>query len=311
MTFSYQAKNEIVRNHSKNDICRKMEFFGTLFVSGCFFVAKNSGILIKTENEQVARHIFSLVKSLFTFDVVLEEKLQEHRKVSLYEIRISGEGLLDYMKEIGYICADENGMHIAEALPKMNLEDEGQVKAFIRGCFLGTGSCTDPADSYSAEIICPNENLALQIADILNSYSLFAKVSERRQKYVVYLRDGDSVTGFLAFIGSHSSALGLENIRAEKETRNYVNRTSNCENANIDKMVAASMNQKAAIDSIISHGYYSNLTEALKQAADLRLEHPDASLQELADLASIKKSGMNHRLYRLVEIADYLDKGLL
>lgn len=311
MTFSSQVKNEIVRSRLKNDVCRKMEFYGTLFVSGCFFIAKNTGILIKTENEQVAQHFFALLKARFPFEVVLEEKQQEHRKVSLFEIRISGPEVLGHMKEIGYIRTDDTGMHIAEGLPEMDREDEEQVRAFVRGCFLGAGSCTDPSDSYSAEIVCPTRPLAVQIADILNAYFLNARVAERRQKYVVYMRDGDSVTGFLAFIGSHSSALGLENIRAEKETRNYVNRATNCENANIDKVVTASLNQKAAIENIIAHGYYTSLSRALQQAADLRLEYPDATLNELAELASIKKSGMNHRLARLIDISESIDKGLV
>lgn len=311
MTFSSQVKNEIVRSRAKNEDCRKMEFYGTLFVSGCFYIAKNTGILIKTENEQVAKHVFALIKSQFSFDVVLEEKQQEHRKAILYEIRIFGPELIGHLKEIGYLQTDDSGMHIAESLPLINQEDEELIKYFVRGCFLGAGSCSDPAESYSAEIICPTEPLALQIAEILNEYSLLAKVSERRQKYVVYMRDGDSVTGFLALIGSHSSALGVENVRAEKETRNYVNRATNCESANIEKVVTASLNQKAAIENIIAHGYYSSLSVALQQAADLRLEYPDATLNELADMANIKKSGMNHRLSRLIDISECLDKGLI
>lgn len=311
MTFSSQIKNEIVRGHLKNDMCRKMEFCGTLFVSGCFYIAEKTGILIKTENEQVAKHIFAQIKALFSFEVILEEKKQEHRKTELFEIRFFGPDLMKYLSSVGFIRSDESGMHIAEGFPDMVREDEELIRAFIRGCFLGTGSCSSPSDSYSAEILCPNETLAVQLAGILNGYDLLAKVSERRQKYVVYMRDGDSVTGFLAFIGSHSAALGLESIRAEKETRNYVNRASNCENANLDKVVAAFMTQRTAIENIIEKGYFSHLTPALQEAADLRLEYPEASLSELAEYASIKKSGMNHRLQRLIDISESLDMGLI
>lgn len=311
MTFSSQVKNEIVRSRIKNDKCRKIEFYGTLFVSGCFYVAKESGILLKTENDQVASHIYALIKSQFNFDAVLEEKKQEHRKSLLYVIRISGQNLFPFLEDIHFLDRNESGMSFASELPPFDVNDEEQVKAFIRGCFLGTGSCTDPSEYYSAEILCPNKKLADGIADLLRFHDISAKVTERRQKFVVYIREGDSVTGFLAFIGSHVSALGLENVRAEKETRNYVNRATNCENANIDKTVSAAINQNTAIENIISHGYYAHLSNALRQAADLRLEYPDATLQELADLANIKKSGMNHRLYRLIELSERLEKGLL
>lgn len=311
MTFSSQVKSEIVRNRSKNDMCRNVELYGALFVSGCFYIGKESGVLIKTENDQVAQHIFSLVKSQLSFDVILEEKQQEHRKSPLYEIKISGPDLLLFLSEIGFITITDAGAEFASRIPELDVDDEEQVKAFIRGCFLGAGSCTDPSEYYSAEIICPTRVLANTIVELLTPYGIISRVSERRHKYVVYIRDGDSVTGFLAFIGSHSSALGLENVRAEKETRNYVNRATNCENANIDKTVAASLTQKAAIENIISNGYYTRLSKALQQAADLRLQYPDATLQELADLANIKKSGMNHRLLRLLDISECLEKGLL
>lgn len=311
MTFSSQVKNEIVHSRPKNELCRKLEFYGTLFVSGSFFLGKEPGIMIKTENEQVANHIFAQSKNLFPFQVILEKNEQEHRKGFLYIIKITGNEILSFLQEIKFVSANENGeVLFARVIPDMDVDDEEQVKAFIRGCFLGTGSCTEPWEYYSAEIICPTNELAQIIADLLQNAGIIAKISERRQKFVVYIREGDSVTGFLAFIGSHISALGLENVRAEKETRNYVNRATNCENANIEKTVVAAVAQRKAIENIISRGYYSHLTAALKQAADLRLEYPEATLEELADLANIKKSGINHRLSRLIELSDRLDKGL-
>jgi DNA-binding protein WhiA len=100
-------------------------------------------------------------------------------------------------------------------------------------------------------------------------------------------------------------------VRAEKETRNYVNRTNNCVYANLDKLVAAAMRQQQAVNTIIRHGHFQRLPKALKEAAELRINYPDAGLQELADMAGIKKSGMNHRLARLVEYAQDLENGLL
>ena len=161
------------------------------------------------------------------------------------------------------------------------------------------------------EILCRAESFAGGLCDLLNGYGLNARCVLRRNRYVVYLKEGDSVTGFLALIGSNIAALDLENVRAEKETRNYVNRTTNCEYANLDKLVAASVKQQQAVNTILRHGHFQRLPKALKEAAELRLNYPDASLQELADMADIKKSGMNHRLTRLIEYAQDLENGLI
>ena len=126
-------------------------------------------------------------------------------------------------------------------------------------------------------------------------------------RFIVYLKDGDDVSGMLALIGASSAALSLENVRVEKDVRNYVNRTTNCESANLDKQVNAAIRQQTAILAIDKQIGLGSLPASLQQAARLRVEHPDASVQELADLAEIQKSGMYHRLDRLMKIAEGLE----
>ena len=215
------------------------------------------------------------------------------------------------LSDTGVMVADEDGVHLLSRLPEGLVREDEARRAFVRGCFLGAGSCSDPQGAYSVELLCRAESFAVGLVDLLNEYGLSANYSLRRNRYVVYLKEGDSVTGFLALIGSNTAALDLENVRAEKETRNYVNRTTNCEYANLDKLVAASVKQQQAVNTILRHGHFQRLPKALKEAAELRLNYPDASLQELADMADIKKSGMNHRLTRLVEYAQDLENGLL
>ena len=143
----------------------------------------------------------------------------------------------------------------------------------------------------------------------MQGFRLHAKISVRNgDRYLVYLKDGDDVSGMLALIGASSSALALENVRVEKDMRNYINRTNNCESANIDKQVVASIRQQNAIIAIDRTIGIQSLPASLQQAAQLRLAHPDATVQELADLAEIQKSGMYHRLDRLMKLAEGLEE---
>ena len=241
----------------------------------------------------------------------MEERVREHRKAPLYVVNMSGPRAGEMLSDTGVMVTDEEGIHLLTRLPGNLVGEDEARRAFVRGCFLGAGSCSDPQGEYSVELLCRTEPFAAELSDLLNEYGLTARYALRRNRYVVYLKEGDSVTGFLALIGSNIAALDLENVRAEKETRNYVNRTTNCEYANLDKLVAASVKQQQAVNTIVRHGHFQRLPKALKEAAELRLNYPDASLQELADMADIKKSGMNHRLTRLIEYAQDLENGLL
>ena len=218
----------------------------------------------------------------------------------------------------GYALRARDTFGCSDAIPAI-LTRQGSIRMGEgAGFVLQEGCCASiptggalPQGADSVELLCRAESFAVGLVDLLNEYGLSANYSLRRNRYVVYLKEGDSVTGFLALIGSNTAALDLENVRAEKETRNYVNRTTNCEYANLDKLVAASVKQQQAVNTILSHGHFQRLPKALKEAAELRLNYPDASLQELADMADIKKSGMNHRLTRLVEYAQDLENGLI
>lgn len=310
MSFTSDIKSEIVKIKLKQPRCRLMQLAGIVFACGSIRLGGAMAVTVRTENYEVARHASSLVKGLYELDTAMEESRQEHRRAPLYEVKFSGEGVLPFLRDSGFLSEDENGIGFAVSCPVHADTDEEEAHAFIRGCFLGTGSCSNPAESYSCELICPTESFARELSGVILEMGIMAKLCFRRGKWVIYMRDGDSVTGFLAVIGSHSAALGFENVRAEKETRNYVNRMNNCENANLDKTIDAACRQKAAIEYIIRRDRFRTLSPALRETAELRLDNPEATLQELADLANIKKSGMNHRLTRLVEMAEDIEKGL-
>ncbi len=312
MSFASEIKDEVVRVRARDGAVKLSELSGLTFACGNLKLGRKKAISYRTENREVGRHIAALGTALYGLEVEMEERVGEHRKAApLYVVNMSGPRAGEMLSDTGVLVTDEEGVHLLSRLPEGLVREEEARRAFVRGCFLGAGSCSDPQGEYSLEILCRAEGFAVGLCNLLNEYGLTARYALRRNRYVVYLKDGDSITGFLALIGSSMAALDLENVRAEKETRNYVNRTTNCEYANLDKLVAASVKQQQAVNTILRHGHFQRLPKALKEAAELRLNYPDASLQELADMADIKKSGMNHRLTRLIEYAQDLENGLI
>ena len=177
-------------------------------------------------------------------------------------------------------------------------------RSFLRGAFLGGGSISRPSSDYHLEMVTENEDFAHTIIKVMHSFSLKAKLTDRKNDFIVYLKDGESITNFLSVIGAHGAMMDFENVRIVKEMRNNVNRVVNCETANLNKVVKAAVRQINCIKYIDEHMGLSQLPQGLQDTARLRLENPDASLNELVEYANgIGKSGINHRLKKLQEIA--------
>jgi DNA-binding protein WhiA len=177
-------------------------------------------------------------------------------------------------------------------------------RGFLRCAFLGGGSISRPSSDYHLEMVTGNEDFARSIIKVMHTFSMKAKLTDRKNDYIVYLKDGESITNFLRVIGAHNSMMELENARVLKEMRNNVNRRVNCETANLGKVGKAAVRQVNCIKFIDEHMGLSELPEALQQTALLRLEYPEASLNELVEYSGdIGKSGINHRLKKLQEMA--------
>lgn len=186
------------------------------------------------------------------------------------------------------------------------LKKNGQRKAFLRGVFLTTGSVTDPEKVYHLEIVLPDKALSRQVASVMRSFSLNAKTVLRSGHYVVYLKESDQIASFLGLIGASVSLLNLESVRVFKDVRNNVNRKVNCETANMNKTAEAYVSQLRDIDYIEQHIGLKNLPEHLREIARVRMEYPEATLSELGGFLDppVGKSGVNHRLRKLHEIAE-------
>ena len=200
---------------------------------------------------------------------------------------------------------DAAGMNIfAEdgAFDAKNIEESD----YIRGAFLGSGSVTDPKKNYHLEILLSKKEFSEYLSNVLNRFNLTAKISMRREAFVVYIKDAKEIVEFLTLAGAHTAVLEMENVRIIKNIRNNVNRAINCESANIDKTVRASMRQIRDIQLIEAQMGLDALPENLREIAQLRLEYPDASLRELSELADTSKSSVNHRIRKIAQMADEL-----
>ena len=169
---------------------------------------------------------------------------------------------------------------------------------------------SDPKKSYHFEIVCAAEPMAEQIRELMSSFSMDAKIVQRKKSYVVYLKEGSQIVDILNIMEAHVSLMELENVRILKEMRNTVNRKVNCETANLNKTVSAAVKQLEDITYLRDTIGLEKLSEGLEEVALARLSHPDASLKELGALLSppVGKSGVNHRLRKLGDLAEKVRK---
>ena len=309
MSFSSDCKEELIRIRVKSADQRLSQLSGVTFTAGGIRISRQPALFYHTENPATAKHIASIALSLFDADAIVEEKRLEHRRKPIYEVTLSGREIDRLMSDTGAMSRSENGFRFMSEIPDVVFSDEENKRAFLRGCFLGSGSCVDPNRGYHLETVFRSRPVADRAAEMMRSFSLRAKISVRNgDRFLVYLKEGDDVSGMLALIGASSSALALESVRVNKDMRNYINRTNNCDTANLDKQVVASLRQQSAIAVIDKHIGIRALPASLQQAAQLRMAHPDATVQQLADFAEIQKSGMYHRLDRLMKLAEELEK---
>ena len=216
----------------------------------------------------------------------------------MHRFRSSSEGICDS----GGNLSAEKGLTVAPRL----LGRSCCRKNYLRDLFLCCGSVSDPRKEYHLEWSCAGREQALQLQEILLSFGKEAKIVLRKKFYVVYFKDSDEIVELLGLMGAPVSMMEMENQRILKELRNSVNRRVNCETANIGKTVSASRKQISDIRFLEESGILRTLPESLREMAELRLQYPDTPLRELGDLAHppIGKSGVNHRLRRLSEVAD-------
>lgn len=300
MSFSNDVKNELSRIETNDACCDKAELLGLLRMSGAIIIrGSNVGIHFSTENAALARRVLQLLKSNYQVQTeVVITRSRRLKKNNRYQVRVIP------APQVSKALTELQLLSVESDLKNPLLNNHCCKRTFLRGAFLGGGSISRPSSDYHLEMVTGNEDFAHSIIKVMHSFSLKAKLTDRKNDFIVYLKDGESITKFLSVIGAHNSMMDFENVRIVKEMRNNVNRVVNCETANLNKVVKAAVRQINCIKYIDQHMGLNQLPQALQDTARLRLEYPDASLNELVEYSGgIGKSGINHRLKKLQEMA--------
>ena len=303
MSFSLQVKREIMSARSRDISLRLAQLAGLTLSCGSIRLGKSPAALYQSESEEVAQYICKLTPRNLPLECTILQKQKAHRKVPLYLVSFTGEAVPRLLEQIGVLSREGEGLKLHADIPPCALYSEDAKRSFLRGCFLGGGYCSNPQRGYRVELVLRSGSLAAELVPLLEKLSLRPERTQRNDRQVLYMQDAEGVTGFLALLGASVSAMALMDVQAEKDMRNYVNRANNCEMANLSKQVDSSLQQQIAIRTVLEKVPHEKLSPSLREAAELRLNHPSATLVELAELADIAKSGMYHRLARLVKLA--------
>lgn len=302
MSYASETKKLICEKPSGDWCCKASELAGLV----CFGSTYTKGTLkIKSESSDVFDRLLNLCDEVCN---ILNQKIT-------VPIKEGGRHILtlNNTNEISSLC-DCMGFTMSENsidfLPDEEiLENDCCKTSFIRGAFLSGGSVSAPERNYHLEFVCKHAKPADKLFELLSKLHINSRLTVRKNNFVVYIKEFEAIANILGLLGAGAKMMDLYNLKIEKELRNEVNRVVNCDNANIKKITAAAQNHINAINKIISAGMLDSLPDTLSEIATLRLENPDASLDELGKLLKkpIGKSGVNHRLNRLVEFSKNLD----
>lgn len=258
-----------------------------------------------TELRQTAELTAKLAGELYPMlEVSSSLKEQEGLKSKSYIVEVGGGGCKALLVGFGCLPDGDDAQFEQGGIPPRFTENERLEKAFLRGAFLGAGSMSDPVKGYHLEIVCRHERFAQSLCAMLTGFGINARVSVRKGSFIVYMKDGESISDMLCLAGAVDKMLGFENIRVMRFMANDVNRRSNFDMANIEKTARANAQQLIDITLIANTRGLASLPLMLRQTAEARLNNPEATLCELASELDIGKSGVNHRLKKLSEEAD-------
>lgn len=286
MSFSQNVKEELARHMSPARHCQLAELAAMMHFCGQYGRDRDGRYTIgfQTENEAVSRKGFTLLKK--TFNIGTSVEIDEGQMQEIFS-------------KIG---------NLEEPVDALLIKNSCCQRAYLRGAFLSVGSISDPTKGYHLEFVCTDLEKARQLQEVLQDFDIEGKIVLRKKYHVVYLKEGESIVDLLNVCEAHVALMEFENLRILKEMRNSINRRVNCEAANITKTVNAATRQIEDIEYIRDHGGLNQLPDNLREMAEVRLEYPDASLKELGGYldSPVGKSGVNHRLHKLSEIAEKL-----
>lgn len=303
MSFSYTVKEEIaqsINNKQKAKAC----LYGMLMFGKEFSLNQ---ITLQTENLIVAELFKKLVGQALEDDNAVETTITNKKNnITLYSLKIENPSSLKSLHE--YFELDYTSEQLDIETEKVGKQK--YLSFFVAGAFLACGSVNDPLKEYHLEFVIPTIKLASQLSEVLLSIGVSAKMTERKNTHILYLKESENIEDMLTFMGAPKSSLEIMNVKILKDVRNKINRAVNCDNANIEKTLKAAEKQVEDINLISEKVGLSGLSDELREIAELRLENPDWNLKELGENLDppISRSGANHRLTKLSKIAEEFRK---
>ncbi len=298
LSFTSDIKSELTKLETPT-CCKISECYGILLFGRAF---SEKLISLSTESEEVVERLSYLLSTCYSVQPHISGggSVRDYFTVSIEDEQKCTE-ILNSLGYFGFELGDDVIKH-------QNIEDDCCKVSFLRGAFLACGIVSDPNKEYHAEFPIKNAILTNEFYELLCEMGLKPKVSSRGKTHIVYFKESEHIEDLLTTIQATNHTLELAGIKVYKDMRNHYNRLSNCEVANISKTVNAAFTQNQAIEKIKQKGEFEKLSAELKFAAELRQKNPEASLKELVELSenTITKSGLNHRLNRLVTIAKNL-----
>ena len=308
MSYTTEIKEEISYiKESKSELIAEL--------SG--YIRNNSTITEKsismtTENIFTINKITDSVQNLYNIKTQVSKiENLNFSKNNLYQITIYTKNN-NFLKDIGVL--DANGNYL-ETVPEYIVGSDEEIRSYLRGVFSCSGSINDPKKSrYHMELLIFKPKEAIFIQKLLNMYELNAKIISRDKGYMIYIKEAEKISDFIKLLGANKAVMYYENIRVYHEQKNKTNRLNNCEQANIDKVIQTALIQIEQIKIIEENDGLKLLDDKTKESLYFRKKYPEASLKELAEIISnntkhsITKSGLNHRLRKIKELAEKLQK---
>ena len=312
MSFSIEVKEEIARYEFSNNDEKKALLSSLARINGTMSMGNGGVILeIRSENAKIAKLLFMLIKDLYNVDArILVAKKMKLKKNNVYLVQVKNKGL-EILEDLEIY---KNGK-LDHNPTKDILKNSNDIRAYIMGSFLASGSVNDPSSKhYHLEITTHSDKHADFLVKMISKFDLQPKIIKRRNVYVVYIKKSEEISDFLRIINATNSVLDFEEERINKDYWNSNNRLNICELSNEVKTIKSANTQLEYIDKIYAHYKEYLLDEKDKKIVNIRKNNPEANLQEIADIfnslygTNVSKSGINHRLRKIKEIANNIEE---
>lgn len=290
MSFASDVREEVCRIDITEVCCARAELVGMV----CYGASiRNNELKLRTENIIVAQRFYELIKFLYNISINVETT-----DAGVCYATLEGSEVLKVLRDMKLVG-------VPLRIDREITRNECCKASFLRGVFLGGGSMVDPNKGYHMELVSNRFSLEKDMRNIFEHFELYPKLINRKGNFVFYIKEGQQIENFLAAIGAHSKLIEFVNVVIERDIRNSINRRNNFEIANETKTFQTALKQQMAIQKIVLEHGWQSMSPELTAVAKLRIENLDMSLAEMAEKLNISKSGVNHRMRRILELAEF------